>query len=52
VPASQSRRVYEAAPGPKRCMLVTGADHNDRALLDGPEVLGAVRGFLDEVVAP
>ncbi len=42
VPPSQSRRVAEAAPVLDRVVEVPGADHNDRALLDGPELVGAV----------
>lgn len=50
VPPSQSRRLYDAASEPKRFLLVEGADHNDPALLDGPQLRAAVRRFLDEVV--
>jgi fermentation-respiration switch protein FrsA (DUF1100 family) len=47
VPPVQSERLYEAAPLPKRLFVVQGADHNDEALLAGPEVLDAVVSFLD-----
>ncbi len=51
VPASDSRALYDAAPSPrKRWLLVPGAGHNDPALLDGPEFLDAVAGFLDEAL--
>jgi uncharacterized protein len=43
VPPEQSRTVAAAAAGPTRLVAVTGADHNDRALLDG-------RGLIDAVV--
>jgi fermentation-respiration switch protein FrsA (DUF1100 family) len=43
VPPALSRRLYEAAPDPKRFVLIPGADHNDRALLDG-------RQFIEEVM--
>lgn len=46
VPASQSRRLYQAAREPKRFALVPGADHNDHALLAGDRLLGEVLGFL------
>ena len=46
VPASQSRRLFEAALEPKRLELVEGADHNDEVLAAGPRVVGAVTGFL------
>ncbi|HYT26091.1 MAG TPA: alpha/beta hydrolase [Actinomycetota bacterium] len=47
VPAAQSRRLYEAAPEPKRFALVPGADHNDWELLAGARLLDEVLGFLD-----
>lgn len=48
VPARQSRRLYEAAPGPKRLVVVPGAGHNDPGMLDGPVVVGAIVDFLSE----
>lgn len=42
VPAAQSRAVANAAAGLTRVVEVPGADHNDRALLDGPELIKAV----------
>jgi fermentation-respiration switch protein FrsA (DUF1100 family) len=49
IPATQSRALYDAAAGPKRFVLIEGADHNDAELFVGPEVLAAVGRFLDEV---
>ena len=46
VPLSLSRRLYRAAPAPKRFVSVPGAGHNDRALLDGTQMLTAVEQFL------
>jgi uncharacterized protein len=46
VPASHSRRLFAAAPQPKRLVVVDGADHNDHDLLAGPRLLAEVRGFL------
>lgn len=46
VPARLSRTLYDAAPEPKRFVLIPGADHNDPELLDGPQVLGEIAGFL------
>jgi hypothetical protein len=40
--------VFEAAPGRKRLVMIRGADHNDDALLDGPELVDAI----DEMLAP
>lgn len=42
VPPAQSRAVAAAAAGPTRVLAIEGADHNDRVLLDGPELVGAV----------
>jgi uncharacterized protein len=46
VPESLSRRLYEAANEPKRYVLVPGAGHNDRELLDGRQMLTEIEGFL------
>jgi alpha-beta hydrolase superfamily lysophospholipase len=42
VPAGQSRAVAETAGRLHRLVEVDGADHNDRVLLDGDDVVGAV----------
>jgi uncharacterized protein len=47
VPAALSRRLYDAAPEPKRFLLVPGADHNDSALLDGRQLVGEIARFLE-----
>ncbi len=49
VPPGQSRRVAAAAPGPTRVVRVAGADHNDPALLDGPDLVAAVVALADRV---
>jgi uncharacterized protein len=46
VPSAQSRRVVQAAAGLSRFVLIPDADHNDRALLDGPQLLSALLDFL------
>ncbi|GAA5160848.1 alpha/beta hydrolase [Pseudonocardia eucalypti] len=43
VPPEQSRAVASAAPGLLRAVGVPGADHNDDDLLDGQEIISAVR---------
>ncbi len=48
VPESLSRRLYEAAPDPKRFLPVPGAGHNDPELLDGRLMLDEVGRFLSE----
>ena len=47
VPISQGRRVYEAAPGPKRFYPIPGAGHNDTYLVGGGAYWDAVRDFLE-----
>jgi uncharacterized protein len=49
VPPEQSRAVAAAAAGPVRVVAVEGADHNDRALLDGSELIDAVIQLSDRV---
>ena len=46
VPASHSRRLFAAAPEPKRLVVLEGADHNDHDLLAGPRLVDALRSFL------
>jgi pimeloyl-ACP methyl ester carboxylesterase len=42
VPPSQSRTVARRAAGAVRVVVVEGADHNDEALVNGPQVVQAV----------
>jgi pimeloyl-ACP methyl ester carboxylesterase len=42
VPPEQSVAVARAAGGPTRTIRIDGANHNDRALLDGEDVVAAV----------
>jgi len=42
VPPEQSRAVAAAARGPARTVEIPGADHNDRAMLDGQQLINAV----------
>jgi uncharacterized protein len=46
VPAGHSRRLFAAAPRPKRLVVLEGADHNDHDLLAGPRLLAELRAFL------
>jgi uncharacterized protein len=52
VPPAQSRRLYEAAPGPKRFVLIAGADHNDYELLAGQQLITEVTQFVEQVLPP
>ena len=51
VPPRFSRQVADAAGGPVVVETVAGAGHNDRALLDGEQMIAALLGFLDERAA-
>lgn len=46
IPVSQSRAIYDAAPGPKRYVEIEAADHNDAALTVGAQVIDEVASFL------
>jgi fermentation-respiration switch protein FrsA (DUF1100 family) len=46
VPVGHSRRLFAAAPQPKRLVVLAGADHNDLDLLAGPRLLAELRAFL------
>lgn len=46
VPASLSRRLYEAASEPKHYVVVPGAGHNDPDLLDGRQMLDEIGRLL------
>jgi fermentation-respiration switch protein FrsA (DUF1100 family) len=46
VPIEQTRRVFDAAGGPKSLLVINGADHNDQSLLAGREVIDGVLRFL------
>jgi pimeloyl-ACP methyl ester carboxylesterase len=49
VPPEQSRAVAEAAPTLKELVELPGADHNDAALVHGPEVVAAVVRIADQL---
>jgi uncharacterized protein len=46
VPYASSQRVFEVAAEPKRFVTIAGADHNDPALTDGPQMIEAIDAFL------
>ena len=48
VPLEQTRRLYEAARGAKRFLVIPDADHNDYALLAGDPLIAQVVQFLRE----
>jgi uncharacterized protein len=46
VPLEDSRQLFEAAAEPKKLVVIHGTDHNDEALAAGPQLLSAIRQFL------
>ena len=52
VPPAQSRAVADRAGGPVEILAVPGADHNDRILLDGPEMIAAVTALAVRATCP
>jgi uncharacterized protein len=48
VPESLSKKLYDAAPDPKRYLLVPGTGHNDPELVGGDRLLDEVGRFLSE----
>jgi fermentation-respiration switch protein FrsA (DUF1100 family) len=50
VPPEHSRRLYEAARGAKRFVLIPAADHNDFELLAGQQLMDEIEHFLSEAL--
>ena len=48
VPPELSRRVYDAAAGPKRLIEMEGLDHNDPELSAGRDLAQVIRSFVEE----
>ena len=49
VPPEQSRAVAAAAAGPTRVVAIEGADHNDRELLDGRQLIDSILELADRL---
>ena len=49
VPFAHSQRLYDAASPPKEFIVVSGADHNDAALSEGPEMMEAIVRMLARI---
>ncbi len=52
VPPALSRKLFEAAPEPKRLLIVPGADHNDEELVEGEEVVTQIVRFVRMALDP
>ena len=51
VPFAQGKKVFEAAPQPKRFYRIVGASHNDTFVVGGEEYYGALREFIESALA-
>lgn len=51
VPAAQSRRLFEAAPGEVKRMVLLRGGHNDMELLAGERLIGETTTFITESLA-
>ena len=51
IPYEQGRRLFDAAPKPKRFYEVEGAGHNDLDRVGGDDYLRALRGFVKNCAA-
>lgn len=49
VPTRLSRQVYDELRGPKRYVVIAGAEHNDPELAEGEPLVGHVVRFLEDV---
>jgi uncharacterized protein len=49
VPLQLSQRLFERITAPKEMVVVPWADHNDRVLLDGDQMIRSIVGFLERV---
>ena len=47
IPLAHSRALFDAAAGPKRLVVIPGADHNDESLFAGRRMMDAIREFLE-----
>ncbi|HEX8284407.1 MAG TPA: alpha/beta hydrolase [Pyrinomonadaceae bacterium] len=52
IPARQGRRLFEAAPEPKRLLVVEGAGHNDLSIVGGEKYIDTLAQFIRESVRP
>jgi fermentation-respiration switch protein FrsA (DUF1100 family) len=52
VPFAESEEIWTAASEPKRLVTISGADHNDDALLVGNRMMAEMTSFVDEFVGP
>jgi fermentation-respiration switch protein FrsA (DUF1100 family) len=52
IPVGQGRRLFEAAPEPKRLQVVEGAGHNDLSIVGGEKYIDSLAQFIRDSVRP
>lgn len=50
IPVAQGRRLFEAAPEPKRLLIIDGAGHNDLSIVGGERYIDSLAGFIRDSV--
>ena len=52
VPFAQGKKIFEAAPEPKKFHRIVGASHNDTFVVGGKNYFEALREFIESTLAP
>ena len=52
IPVGQGRKLFEAAPEPKRLQIVEGAGHNDLSIVGGGKYIDSLAQFIRDSVRP
>ena len=52
IPAGQGRRLFDAAPEPRRLIIIDGADHNDLFNVGGGEYIDTLAEFVRQSLRP
>jgi fermentation-respiration switch protein FrsA (DUF1100 family) len=52
IPVEQGRRLFEAAPEPKRLQIIEGAGHNDLSIVGGEQYIDSLAQFIRESIRP
>jgi hypothetical protein len=52
IPAAQGRKLFDAAPAPKRLLIVEGAGHNDLSVVGGGKYIDTLAQFIRDTVRP
>ncbi len=52
IPIAQGRALYDAAPEPKKLLIVKGAGHNNLSMVGGSSYLDALSEFIEGAILP